>query len=97
MSPFDRLDQGRGVTVAIELIGWTGAVLILVAYLLVSTGRLTGQSLAFQWMNLVGAACFIINSGSHGALPSTVLNILWLLIGIVTLWRITASARRTVA
>jgi hypothetical protein len=81
--------------IAIEIVGWTGAVLILVAYLMVSAGRLNGQSAAFQWMNLVGAACFIVNSGSHGALPSTVLNILWLLIGIVTLWRIAGSARRT--
>jgi hypothetical protein len=84
------------VIILIEVIGWTGAILILVAYLLVSTGRLTGQSLAFQWMNLAGAACFIVNSGWHGALPSTILNILWLLIGTVTLWRIFRSARRTV-
>ena len=82
------------MNIAIEIVGWTGAVLILVAYLMVSAGRLTGQSAAFQWMNLLGAACFIVNSGWHGALPSTVLNILWLLIGIVTLWRIVRSAGR---
>ncbi|QNQ11734.1 CBU_0592 family membrane protein [Sphingomonas alpina] len=81
--------------IAIEIVGWTGAILILVAYLMVSAGRLTGQSAVFQWMNLVGAACFIVNSGWHGALPSTVLNILWLLIGIVALWRIARSAGRT--
>jgi hypothetical protein len=74
------------------VIGWAGAALILGAYILVSMGRLTGRSRAFQWMNIVGAAGFIINSGWHGAIPSTVLNIIWVGIGIATLWQIRGSA-----
>lgn len=70
---------------AIEAIGWAGAVTILAAYLLVSSGRLTGQSAAFQWMNVAGAAGFIVNSGWHGAVPSTALNAVWMLIGLATL------------
>jgi hypothetical protein len=76
------------LTLAIEAIGWAGAILILAAYVLVSMGRLSGQSATFQWMNVAGAAGFIVNSGWHGALPSTVLNIVWLGIGVFTLWRI---------
>jgi len=72
----------------IEIIGWTGAALILVAYLLLSSGRLTGQSRLYQWMNVVGAACFVLNSGWNGAIPSATLNVVWMLIGAVTLWRI---------
>jgi hypothetical protein len=83
------------VTLTIEIIGWTGAIVILGSYLLVSMGRLTGQSALFQWMNLVGAACFIVNSGWHGAIPSMVLNIAWIAISAATLWRIAKSARRT--
>lgn len=75
------------MTWAIEAIGWAGAATILVAYLLVSSGRLTGQSAAFQWMNVAGAAGFIVNSGWHGAIPSTALNIVWMLIGLATLGR----------
>jgi hypothetical protein len=73
---------------AIEAIGWVGAALILAAYLLVSMGRLEGRSRAFQWMNLAGAAGFVVNSGAHGAWPSTVLNVVWMGIGAVTLWRL---------
>lgn len=69
----------------IEVIGWAAALLILASYLLVSSGRLSGQSPMFQWMNVVGAAGFILNSGWHGALPSAVLNIAWMTIGVVTL------------
>jgi hypothetical protein len=74
--------------IIIETIGWTGAVLILVAYILLSSGRLGGQSRLYQWMNIVGAACFIINSGYNGAVPSAVLNVVWAGIGLFTLWRI---------
>ncbi len=72
----------------IEIVGWMGAGLILAAYLLLSSGKLTGQSPLYQWMNVVGAACFVINSGWNGAIPSAALNVAWLLIGGVALWRI---------
>ena len=74
--------------IAVEVVGWAGAVLILVAYLLLSAGRLTGQSAVYQWMNVVGAAGFTINGWWHGALPSAALNVIWMLIGATALWRI---------
>jgi hypothetical protein len=63
-------------------------VLILLAYLLLSAERLSGQSLTFQGMNVIGAAGFVINGWWHGALPSTALNLLWMLIGAVASARI---------
>ena len=72
----------------IEITGWTGAALILAAYLMLSSGKLTGQSRLYQWMNVVGAACFVLNSGWNGAIPSATLNVVWMLIGAFTLWRI---------
>ena len=70
---------------AIEAAGWMAALLILASYLLVSTGRLAARSATFQWMNVVGAAGFVLNSGWHGALPSAVLNVAWATIGLATL------------
>lgn len=78
---------------AIEAIGWSGAFLILVAYALLSAGKLTGQSPLYQWMNVVGAAGFMINGWWHGALPSAALNVVWMLIGGFALWRIWARRR----
>jgi hypothetical protein len=75
------------VELSVEIVGWAGAALILLAYLLLSAGKLTGQSPAYQWMNVAGAAGFIVNGWWHGALPSTVLNIVWMGIGAVALWR----------
>jgi hypothetical protein len=76
------------LTIVIEIIGWLGALLILVAYALLSAGKLTANDRAYQWVNVVGAAGFIINSGWNGAMPSAALNVVWVGIGLAALWRI---------
>ena len=81
------------VEIAVEVAGWTGASLILGGYLLISMGKVTGESPLYQWMNVAGAAGFIVNGWWHGALPSAVLNVIWMMIGGVTLWRIAAKRR----
>ena len=55
-------------------------------------GRLSGQSALYQWMNLAGAAGIAVNGWWHRALPSTTLNLIWLLIGAVALVRIRTRA-----
>ena len=79
---------------AVEVAGWTGAALILFAYLLLSAGKLTGQSIIYQGMNVVGAVGFVINGWWHGALPSATLNVLWLMIGLFASIRIVTKRRR---
>jgi hypothetical protein len=79
--------------IAVEVAGWAGASLILGAYLLLSTGRVTGQSLLYQGMNVAGAAGFVTNGWWHGAVPSATLNVLWLLIGVFASWRILKRRR----
>jgi hypothetical protein len=74
-------------SIAIEAAGWIGAVLVLAGYALASTGRLDGRSPTFQWLNLVGAAGFVVNTAWHGAIPSMVLNIIWCGIAVFTLLR----------
>lgn len=82
------------MTILIEAAGWIGAALILGSYVLVSTGRLGGRSRTFQWMNVAGAAGFVVNSGWHGAIPSTALNVVWLGVGLATLWTLRRSRSR---
>jgi hypothetical protein len=72
----------------IEIAGWVGAGLILLAYALVSAGRIEARSVSFQLMNLLGAAGFVINSGFHGAWPSAILNVIWIGIAAVSLARL---------
>ena len=76
------------VELGVEVAGWAGALLILLGYLAITTGKLTGQSVLYQWMNVGGALGFIVNGWWHGAIPSAALNIVWLLIGTVALIRL---------
>jgi hypothetical protein len=76
------------LTILIEFAGCIAAVLILAAYGLLSAGKLKADTPLYQWMNVVGAIGFIINSGWNGALPSAALNVVWAGIGGAALWRI---------
>jgi hypothetical protein len=66
---------------AIEVLGWIGAVLIILAYALLSAGKVAADSRAYHYMNIAGALGFIVNSGWNGAYPSAALNVVWLGIG----------------
>jgi hypothetical protein len=79
---------------AIEIAGWIAAVLILTAYGLLSAGKLTGKSVSYQVMNIVGAIGFVINTGYNGAIPSAVLNVIWVGIGVWALAKIKMNRGR---
>lgn len=74
--------------ILVEIAGWIGALMILAAYALLTAGKVNAKSATYQMMNVVGAAGFIINGWWHGAIPSTALNVIWLLIGAIASWRI---------
>ena len=71
----------------VEVAGWTGALLILAAYALLTSGRVTAQSPLYQWLNVVGAAGFIVNGVANEAYPSAGLNIVWMGSGSVAPWK----------
>jgi len=73
--------------IIIESIGWTAAVMMLSAYVLLTTGRLRSLSPAYQWLNVLSGAGFIVNSGWNGAYPSAFLNLIWMAIGLYGLFR----------
>ncbi|MEV7807337.1 hypothetical protein AB0O28_30760 [Microbispora sp. NPDC088329] len=74
----------------ITIIGTVGAVVLLLAYALVSSGRMSGNGLPYQLLNFGGAATLMINSAYHSAWPSAILNLVWSGIGVWTLGRLVA-------
>jgi len=73
--------------ILIEIVGWTAAVMMLSAYVLLTTGRLRSLSPAYQWLNVLAGAGFIVNSGWNGAYPSAFLNLIWIGIGLYGVYR----------
>ncbi len=72
---------------AIEIIGWSAAVVMLSAYVLLNSGRLSPRSQLYQWLNVFAGAGFIVNSGWNGAYPSACINVLWVAIALYGLSR----------
>ncbi|WP_208801641.1 CBU_0592 family membrane protein [Microbispora triticiradicis] len=83
----------------ITITGTVGAVVLLAAYAMVSSGRMSGDGLPYQLLNLGGAAALMVNSAYHSAWPSAILNLVWSGIGVWTLGRLVArrAARRRAA
>ncbi len=79
----------------IALLGWAGAGVLLAAYALVSTKRITGDGAVFQVLNMAGGAALALNSGVNGAWPSAVLNVIWVAIGAVAMFRLARNRRQT--
>jgi hypothetical protein len=71
----------------IDLCGWMAVLLILGGYGLLSFGRISARSPVYQWMNVIGALGFVINSGWNGAWPSAALNVAWMGIAVYALRR----------
>lgn len=80
----------------IEIVGWVGGLFVLVAYALLTSGRMMADSPLFQCLNLVGAAGLVVNGLGNHAYPSVAVNLVWSGIGGVSLWHITKrKARRS--
>jgi len=67
-----------------DVAGWAGAGLLLLAYAGLSRGWLV-IGVRYHLMNLAGAGGLAVNGAVHRAWPSTVLNVIWLGIGLVGL------------
>lgn len=76
---------------ALTVVGWAGALSAVVAYGLVTTKRLSPDSLRFQGMNIVGAGLLSVSATVYGAWPSAVVNVVWVAIGLFALRAIVRS------
>jgi len=75
------------ITSIINILGWTGSVLFLLAYALVSLKKVEGDSLLYQGMNIVAGIFLVVYTLSLQAYATTGLNAVWVLIGLITLGR----------
>jgi hypothetical protein len=78
---------------AIEAAGWLGAGSLILAYALLSSGKIRNGT-AYQVLNLAGALGLVVNAVAHGAFPSAGLNLAWLGIGLIALDRLRRRRER---
>lgn len=76
------------VAQAAAVVGWAGAVLLLTAYLLVSSGRLDGDGAAYQGLNVLGSLGLGAAAACGGVWSSVALNGIWAGVGVGALVRV---------
>ena len=69
----------------IEIIGWVGTVLVVLAYLFVTTERLKPSSNLYSIMNLFGAIFIGLNVLVNQAWPALGLQVVWGVVAVVGL------------
>jgi hypothetical protein len=81
------------MAIFVDVLGWVGTVLYLIAYALVSIKKVEGDSLLYQGMNIVAGVLLIVNTFYWRAYPSLGLNVAWIGIALLTLGRKYAAQR----
>jgi hypothetical protein len=71
----------------VDTLGWTGTVLYLIAYGLVSLKKVEGDSVLYQGINILAGVLLIANTFYWRAYPSLGLNAAWIGIAVFTLGR----------
>ena len=71
----------------IEIVGWSGAALVLLAYGLLSAHKLSSRAVSYHVLNIAGSIGLALNTYWNGALPSAAVNLIWMSIGAHALWR----------
>jgi hypothetical protein len=75
------------INLLINILGWTGSMMYLVAYALVSMKKTEGDSLLYQGMNVIAGIFLVIYTFTLEAYATMALNGVWAMIGIITLGR----------
>jgi len=74
--------------ILMDICGWIGSALILIAYFMISNHRVNSKSYVYQWLNSIGSILLICNTLYYRTYPVATLNLIWLGIGITSLVRI---------
>ena len=71
----------------IEIVGWTGSVLLIGAYFLNINGKIKSTSIPYILCNLIAGILFSIYTYARHTFPNMVVNIVWVIIAIAALMK----------
>ncbi|MDX2188898.1 MAG: hypothetical protein SFY32_03470 [Bacteroidota bacterium] len=77
--PFDWVDF------LLNTVGWVGAGEVVLAYLLVSTSKVSPNHNIYIYLNLTGSIFLIINTFYLKSYPSMAINIIWAFIALYSI------------
>ena len=68
-----------------NLVGWLGTLSYIIAYLLLSIGKLKAEQKTYHLLNIAGAVGLVVNAIHLKDYPNIIVNIVWFAIGFTAL------------
>ena len=78
----------------IDIVGWTGSLMVVAAYGLNSYQKIKSDSLVFYLLNFIGGVFLIVYSIYYTAYANTFINVVWVIIAIPALYTLIRKKRR---
>lgn len=71
-----------------DWVGILGVILILIAYLFLSTGRWIADSMVYQFLNFLGAWLILFSLYFHWNTASVIIEIAWIAISMLGMYKL---------
>ncbi|MEH6408389.1 MAG: hypothetical protein V7767_14020 [Leeuwenhoekiella sp.] len=68
-------------------IGWLGAIIFIVAYLLLSLEYISAKKYFYHLLNVLGAICLVINAIVIDDYPNIFVNGIWGIIALLAVYK----------
>ena len=77
-----------------DFVGFIGAIILMVAFLLLQLGRLSNNAIAYSVMNAVGASLIVFSLLFDFNLSAFIIEVFWIAISLLGLFRVLRTRRR---
>jgi hypothetical protein len=74
-----------GMDMLLNVAGWLGGLLVIVAYGLLSLRWVNSDGFLFNILNTVGGALLVGTAIQAGAVPNAAINVVWVVFGLYAL------------
>jgi paired small multidrug resistance pump len=65
-----------------DLVGLLGTVIVVGSYFMLQSGRLSGTSLSYQWLNIAGSGCILVSLAGGFNVAVALLQCTWIAISV---------------
>jgi hypothetical protein len=76
-----------------DYVGLSGVTMLIVAYFLLNTSKMTAESMKYQLCNLIGAIFIFYSLMFHFNLSSVAIETCWILISLIGIYRVVVAKR----
>lgn len=65
-----------------DLVGLLGTAIVVGSYFMLQSGRLSGTSLTYQWLNIAGSGCILVSLVGGFNVAVALLQCTWIAISV---------------